>query len=234
MASAVSMSTYKSLKDKNARYEAAREAFDPKGFKRGRGYDKKEVAAIVKMAGLRSAPTNDDRAAIEVYELVHNKPENIFCYINEKDGTATIWTGVVIGTAHFGQQYKTPAFGGFGSTRVPVTVRAINGCVYAGTYYKSAGDYARLKKTKAACNPASLGGGGAHARGKKMFRLQSLTTAEDVLGGAVTEDNVFIAAYGSVLPGYKHPSKLGVGETTRKKYALSGQRPTTYIIVRES
>jgi hypothetical protein len=32
-----------------------------------------------------------------------------------------------------------------GDTRVSIRVYAINGCVYHGTYYKSAGNYARVK-----------------------------------------------------------------------------------------
>jgi len=158
MTHVVSASEYARLIDRNDRYEAARKRFDPRGFQRGRGYSKDDVAAIVREAGLLKAPTNDERAAIELYQFVHDKPDKLICYINEKNHTATIWTGVVIGTVDFGREYKSPGFGS-SSRRVPVTVHGINGCTYAGTYFKSSGDYARLKKTKAPCKPVAAGDG---------------------------------------------------------------------------
>lgn len=57
---------------------------------------------------------------------------------------------------------------------------------------------------------------------------------EDVLGGQVSEDNVYIRTYGSVEAGCKPPSELAIDETTRKLYALSGQQPTTYWVTRVS
>jgi hypothetical protein len=75
------------------------------------------------------------------------KPERYFLYIDEKTRTATIWTGVLLGTVTFGREYKTPSFGR-SSVRVPVTIQAVNGLTYHGTYYKSSGDYARVKATK--------------------------------------------------------------------------------------
>jgi hypothetical protein len=64
----------------------------------------------------------------------------------------------------------------------------------------------------------------------KRFLIQK--NGQDVLGGAVGEDNVYIATYGSVEPGRKQPADLDVDETTLKTYALSGQKPTTYTITR--
>jgi hypothetical protein len=179
MAKVVSTDAYKALKDKIDRYEKAREAFDPKRFKRGGGYSAADQAAIVKLAGLRHAPSNDDREDVSVYEFIRDKPDRLDCYIKEADNTAIFWTPrSTIGTVVLGHSYKSPAFGGFPSTRVPVTVKAINGCVYAGTYYKSSGDYARLKKTKATCAPRAgeeLGGGGARA--KKPTRMDELRSS---------------------------------------------------------
>lgn len=44
--------------------------------------------------------------------------------------------------------------------------------------------------------------------------------------------NVYISAYGKVVKGEKNVEELEVGERTRKTYALSGQKPTTYAIER--
>lgn len=53
----------------------------------------------------------------------------------------------------------------------------------------------------------------------------------DVFGVPVTLDNCYISAYGMLVRG-RAPSKLDVGESCVKKYALSGQKPTEYKIVR--
>ena len=172
MAKAVSASTYRSLKEKNDRYERARETFDPKRFKRGGGYSTEDQAAILKLAGLKQAPTNDDREDISVFEFMRDKPDRLDCYVDEKNHTAIFWTPrSTIGTVTFGRDYQTPAFGS-PSTRAPVTVHAVNGCVYAGTYFKSSGNYARLKKTRTTCAPPAGGGGGARA--KRLTRAQEL------------------------------------------------------------
>lgn len=67
----------------------------------------------------------------------------------------------------------------------------------------------------------------------KMFRI--LDGKDDlVLGGDVSEDNVYVRVYGSTLRGEKRPTDLAIGESTRKRYALSGQKPTVYRILRIS
>lgn len=71
-------------------------------------------------------------------------------------------------------------------------------------------------------------------KAKKTFRLIDDADGSVVLGGDVSERNVYIAAYGSVLPGEKLPGELEVGESTRKRYALSMTRPTVYRILRVS
>jgi hypothetical protein len=67
----------------------------------------------------------------------------------------------------------------------------------------------------------------------KRFRLQT-ETGEDVLGGEVGEDNVYISTYGTLEPGSSPPGELLVDEFCKKRYALSGQKPTVYVIVRTS
>lgn len=87
---------------------------------------------------------NDVRSAIEVYEFVCDPPKNYFLYVNEKTRKATTWTGQDLGNIVFGNSWKS----NLGDLRMNVTVHAINGQVYAGTYYKGAGSYARIKLLK--------------------------------------------------------------------------------------
>jgi hypothetical protein len=88
--------------------------------------------------------TNDERSALEVFDFVTNPPDKYFLYVNETNRTATTWTGDVLGQVSFGREYRDS----FGGRRVPITVRAINGRKYHGTYFKSAGNYARIKMAK--------------------------------------------------------------------------------------
>ncbi len=66
----------------------------------------------------------------------------------------------------------------------------------------------------------------------KKFVMVKPGTSEDVLGGAVSGDNCYIAIYGAAVKRSPHPSTLEVGESTLRKYALSGQKPTVYEIIR--
>ena len=84
------------------------------------------------------------RSALEVWEFVHDIPTTYFLYINEKERKATTWTGQNLGNVSFGSSSRS----NFGDERVPISVYAINGKKYHGTYYKSAGDYARIKLFK--------------------------------------------------------------------------------------
>lgn len=100
-------------------------------------------------------PTNDERSALEVFEFCCDKPEKYFLYISEKHDSAlsgptkpriaTTWMGEKLGDVQFGREWRDS----FGGTRVSITIRAINGCAYYGTYYKSSGSYARVKRQKA-------------------------------------------------------------------------------------
>lgn len=88
--------------------------------------------------------TNDERSAVEVFEFCRDKPDRYFLYVKAIPGLVTTWTGQTLGTCQLGSVYR----GGFGDKRQPITVRAVNGCTYHGTYFKSAGDYARITKSK--------------------------------------------------------------------------------------
>lgn len=110
----------------------------------------------------QTAARNAAITAEEITRFLEDKPERVFLYIKQDtapslggdfrwskgEGKATTWTGAHLGSVTFGREYKCPAFGGFFSVRVPVRITAINGCTYAGTYYKSSGDYARVRKVK--------------------------------------------------------------------------------------
>jgi hypothetical protein len=89
-------------------------------------------------------PTNDERSAAELYEFVTNPPDKYFLYIDEAKRIATTWTGEKLGTVGFGREYRD----NFGGKRVPISVYAVNGRTYHGTYFKSSGDYARVKMAK--------------------------------------------------------------------------------------
>ena len=88
--------------------------------------------------------TNEEQSAVEVYEFLRDKPGRYFLYINEKKAKATTWTGEKLGKVVFGREYRD----NLGGVRVPIDVYAINGLRYYGTYYKSSGDYARIKRCK--------------------------------------------------------------------------------------
>lgn len=88
--------------------------------------------------------TNDELSALEVHDFVTNPPDRYFLYINEETGNATTWTGDSLGRAYLGREFRD----NFGGKRVPVTIQSINGKTYHGTYFKSAGNYARVKMAK--------------------------------------------------------------------------------------
>ncbi len=135
---------YRAMSGRIERYEAACEKM--KGTRAG-FWTPAEVRAACRLANLRAAPTNEERSFCEVYRFVHDPPDRYFLYVNEGNRVVTTWVGHVLGQAHFGRPYKAPGFGRF-QVRVPVRVRGINGREYAGTYYKSTGDYARVKLIK--------------------------------------------------------------------------------------
>jgi hypothetical protein len=89
-------------------------------------------------------PTDAELSSFELFEFCRAKPDRYFLYISEPIGLATTWTGEKLGRVTFGRAYRD----NFGGTRVPVWVKAVNGCSYFGTHFKSAGDYARVRKVK--------------------------------------------------------------------------------------
>jgi hypothetical protein len=94
--------------------------------------------------------SNAERSALEVWNFYTEIPTRYTLYINEAKQLATTWTGERLGVVDFGREWRD----NFGGTRVSINVHAINGCLYHGTYYKSSGNYARIKLAK-----KSTGGG---------------------------------------------------------------------------
>ena len=88
--------------------------------------------------------TPDETSTLEVYDFVDNPPDKYFAYVNSDKKQITTWTGERLGDCTFGREYHS----NMGDLRVSIHVRAINGRRYHGTYYKSAGDYCRLKVCK--------------------------------------------------------------------------------------
>lgn len=93
--------------------------------------------------------TNAERSAREVAEWLKDPPESYFLYvrdINDSDGrrapVVTTWTGDVLGTI---TGWGATWVDNMGSTRRTLYVHGTNGVDYWGTYFKSAGDYARIK-----------------------------------------------------------------------------------------
>ncbi len=137
------------LRDRYNAYEAARRGFDPKRFQRGGGYTPADEKRITEAAGV-TRPTNEEMSRLEIYEFVTAPPERYFLYVQETTKKATTFMGDVLGDITLGRRYKAPSFGSAytASERVPVSIRAINGYTYSGTYYASSGSYARVKRGK--------------------------------------------------------------------------------------
>ena len=88
--------------------------------------------------------SNEEYSAIEIYEWLNEKPRKYFLYINETRREGTTWTGDRLGFVEFGREYRD----NFGGTRVPISLHGTNGLEYHGTYFKSAGNYARIRARK--------------------------------------------------------------------------------------
>lgn len=89
---------------------------------------------------------NRQRSSLEVKFFKEDKPDRYFAYVNPDKKQITTWTGQKLGTIErLGPEYRD----NLGGTRQNLRVKAVNGKTYSGTYYKSSGDYARLKAVRA-------------------------------------------------------------------------------------
>jgi len=128
----------------DAEFEAARKMVEEHDAEFRRRFGNSctgEEGATLPHAG---AVSNALRSRVEVEAFLRRPPEGYFLYVNEKAGTATTWTGDVLGEVSLGRAWRS----NMGDLRVPVTVHAINGRTYHGTYYKGAGNYARVRASK--------------------------------------------------------------------------------------
>lgn len=89
-------------------------------------------------------PSNAERSALELWEFNANPPAAYFAYVYPERLEVGTWTGQRLGRLTLGTPYRD----NFGGTRVPVWMDGGPGKMYAGTWYKSAGDYCRLRKVR--------------------------------------------------------------------------------------
>jgi hypothetical protein len=131
---------YQSTRDRIERYQATMKRLYPNT----NGFTPDMIRRILETAGLAESPTNEERSAVEVHEFQAEPPDRYFLYINEAKKLATTWTGDKLGLVEFGKPFRD----NFGGKRIPITVQAINGRKYHGTYFASSGEYARIKLAK--------------------------------------------------------------------------------------
>jgi hypothetical protein len=93
---------------------------------------------------LPPSPSHSEISAIEKYEFITNPPNKYTLYIDEDKRIATTWAGEKLGSCNFGNEYRS----NMGDKRISITINAINGKHYHGTFYKSAGDYAHITAYK--------------------------------------------------------------------------------------
>jgi len=124
---------YNGFKRRNARYlEWAKQFVKPNGW-----------TVIPKTAKPPVKVTNHERSACEVYEWHHNPPKEYFCYVELDKRQVTTWMSDSLGRIiDHGHEWQS----NFGDTRQSITIKATNGLYYQGVYYKSAGQYARIRR----------------------------------------------------------------------------------------
>ena len=132
------------IKTRFATYELARKSYDPKGYVNGRSYDSRQQLEIERMSGT-TLPTNQELSSVEVFEFANSAPKSFYAYVNKSTNSIETFNGDFLGNVVFGKEHKYPAFNKTFSKRVPIKVNAINGLTYYGVWYKSSGNYARLK-----------------------------------------------------------------------------------------
>lgn len=83
--------------------------------------------------------SNDEVSNMEVYEFVQDPPDRYVAYVDLQKKIITTWTGETLGTITL----KSKITRGYW-----IRATGINGLRYCGSFYPSAGDYIRLRKTK--------------------------------------------------------------------------------------
>lgn len=100
--------------------------------------------------------TNEERSALEVFEFMRDRPQRYSAYWRNHEPRVmcggpviTTWAGDTLATVtRIGPAYTVYGLHGVASTRVSFRAQGINGVMYAGTYYKSSGDYVRMRAIK--------------------------------------------------------------------------------------
>lgn len=112
-----------------------------------RQYQRKNGWTIIP-AGARppegASMTNEEKSELELLEWRESPPEHYSAYVRVESSQLINWMGALLGAICFGREWRD----NFGGTRVAIRVAGTNGRQYAGTYFKSAGNYARLKAMK--------------------------------------------------------------------------------------
>lgn len=130
--------TYKSYRDDIESYEL---------WRNGRtSYQTSEIPDYLRHV------SNEMRGKVEQYEFKHGKPPvKYFAYWSKRFVSETsyqLWlttfTGDILAKVSTNNEYHD----NFGGTRVNFNCLALNGLWYYGTYYKSSGDYCRIKLLK--------------------------------------------------------------------------------------
>lgn len=88
---------------------------------------------------------NDLRSAIEEFEFRINPPEKYFLYVDTARNIVTTWTGQKLGNiTELGKTFRS----NMSDDRQYIKFTGVNGFKYSGFYFRSSGDYARVKKLK--------------------------------------------------------------------------------------
>lgn len=125
-------------------YEAARERFDPRRYKRGGGYAPEEITQIERVAG-EPAPTNEERALADQYEWIVDVPERAFLYYDMDKAVVTGFMGDVRGEI----VWRGVVQRRLGGKTQAIRVHATNGATYHGIANLTGGNYVRLRLAKA-------------------------------------------------------------------------------------
>lgn len=140
----ISREQYEDVLRRERAYEAAREQFDPRRFKRGGGYTPEEVAQIERLAG-GPAPTNEERGLAQMYDWLVNVPDQALLYYDKDKTRVSGWMGDVYGEIVWRGEIQRK----FGGGRAQAfRVRGTNGAMYHGIANLTGGDYVRLRKMK--------------------------------------------------------------------------------------
>jgi len=135
-------------------YEETRKRVDATGVNKKIEADtSKQVRATYDHIKVPDVVLYDDLEAIEVFEFetLDKGREGYFAYwkdhAEDPRYTITTWTGALLGIVDHTRQYESPIPGSLEkSQRVAFTALCIDGYEYAGTYYKSSGDYVRMRR----------------------------------------------------------------------------------------